>query len=322
MKKISVVSGCFNEEGNIRVLYERLIRVFEAHPQYEWEIILADNCSTDNTVAILRQIAAEDKRVKVILNQANYGPDRSNTNALFSARADAVVMMASDLEDPPELISQFVEAWESGYKAIMGQYTSKKESLFLSLSRSLYYRVIDKFSEYKLARNVTGFGLYDISVIDQIRSLGEYSVVLRFLCSELGYEIKFIPFEKPQRKKGKSSYSLIKYYKYAVETLVLTSHTPLHIASFTGFIISIISIIIGLVYLVYKIRYWYEFDSGAAPVIIGMFFLGGVQLFFIGVIGEYLSSCIKRVTTRPLVIEKERINFTESEDDVTDDNNY
>ena len=309
MKKICIVSGCYNEEENIEELYRQLTEQTNALNQYEWEMIFADNCSSDRTADLLRSIASRDSRVKIILNQANYGPDRSNTNALFSADADAVIMMASDLEDPPALIPAFVKAWEEGYKVIMGQYTSKKENKLLSASRVLYYNIIERFSEYELPKNVTGFGLYDMDVINQIKELGEYNVVLRFLCTELGYTIKYIPFEKPTRKKGKSSYSLAKYYKYAVETLVLTSHAPLHIASFLGFIVSFISFIFGIIYLVYKLKYWYEFNAGSAPVIIGMFFLGGIQLFFIGVIGEYLSSGIKRVTKRPFVIEKERINF-------------
>lgn len=309
MKKISIISGCYNEEGNILALYEELKEVFNSLPQYEWEVVFADNCSTDRTVELLRSIAEKDRRIKIILNMSNYGPDRSITNAMFSACADAVILMASDLEDPPEIIPQFVKAWEDGYLVVMGQYTEKKETPFLRFCRKTYYKVIDAFSDIKLENNITGFGLYDMSVIDSIRELGEYSVVLRFLCAELGYKIKYIPFDKPKRKTGKSSYSIIKYYRYAIETLVLTSHAPLHLACMIGFFMSAVSILAGLVYLILKLKYWYEFNAGSAPMVIGMFFLGGVQLFFIGIIGEYLSSAIKRVTKRPFVIENERINF-------------
>lgn len=310
MKKICIVSSCYNEAGNIEDLYEEILRVTAPLDQYEWEMLFEDNCSTDNTVQILRRIAAKDKRVKVILNMSNYGPDRSMANALFSAYADAVIIMASDLEDPPSLIPEFVKEWENGYLVVMGQYTRRKGNPLLQFCRRFYYRIIDAMTDVKVENNVTGFGLYDISVINRIRKLGEYSIVLRFLCAELGYSIKYIPFEKPVRKTGKSSYSLLKYYSYAVETLVLTSHVPLHLASAIGFFISLVSVFVGIVYLILKIRYWYEFNAGAAPVVIGLFFIGGVQLFFIGVIGEYLSSAIKRVTKRPFVIEKERINFT------------
>ncbi len=309
MKKICIVSGCFNESENIEELYKEIRKQTDPLVNYEWEILFADNCSTDGTIDILRNIAAKDRRVKVILNQANYGPDRSGANALFSVCADAVIMMASDLEDPPELIPRFVEAWEGGYQVVMGQYISRSGSLALNSFRWIYYHVMSVFSEYKLEQNVTGFGLYDMTVINRIRELDEYCIVLRFLCTELGYTIKYIPFKKPVRKAGKSSYSFIKYYKYAVETLVLTSHAPLHMASFVGFIISAGSVLVAIYYLIQKLLHWYTFEFGLAPMMIGLFFLGGMQLFFIGIIGEYLSSAIKRVTVRPYVIEKERINF-------------
>lgn len=309
MKKICIVSSCYNESGNIEELYEEILRHTATLDQYEWEMLFEDNCSTDNTVEILRKIAEKDKRVKVILNMANYGPDRSGANALFSACADAVIPMASDLEDPPSMIPKFVEAWEEGYLVVMGKYITRKGNPLIKFCRSAYYRIMDALTDVKVENNVTGFGLYDMSVINRIRELGEYSIVLRFLCAELGYNIKYIPFDKPRRKAGKSSYSFIKYYNYAVETLVLTSHAPLHLACMIGFFMSAVSILAGLVYLILKLKYWYEFNAGSAPMVIGMFFLGGVQLFFIGIIGEYLSSAIKRVTKRPFVIEKERINF-------------
>ena len=313
VKKISIVSSCYNEEANLEALYEALLCQTEALPGYAWEFVFADNCSTDRSAEVLRALAAKDRRVRVILNQANYGPDRSCTNALFAARGDAVIVMASDLEDPPSLIPAFVRAWEEGWPVVMGKYNARRENPLLRLFRKSYYRIIAAFSEYRLEQNVTGFGLYDMRVIDRIRALNEYSVVLRFLCTELGYRIKYIPFDKPRRKAGCSSYSLLKYYKYAVETLVLTSHAPLHLASAIGFVMSLCSMLVGLFYLIFKLCYWNEFNAGAAPMVIGMFFLGGLQLFFIGVIGEYLSSAIKRVTIRPYVIEKERINFDEPE---------
>ncbi len=309
MKKVCIVSGCYNECSNIDKLYKRIKETTDKLLNYEWEILFADNCSTDGTIDVLRELSEKDKRVKVILNQANYGPDRSGANALFTVCADAVIVMASDLEDPPELISDFVKAWEDGNKVVMGQYTSRQGNFLLNFCRWVYYHVIELFSEYKMEENVTGFGLYDMEVIDRIRGLGEYCIVLRFLCTELGYKIKYIPFKKPKRESGESSYSIIKYYKYAMETLVLTSHAPLHLASFMGFIMAMLSLITALYFFVQKILHWYEFELGMAPIIIGIFFIGGVQLFFIGIIGEYLSSAIKRVTKRPFVIEKERINF-------------
>ena len=309
MTKISIVACCYNEEQNIEALYAALVQQTDALAGYEWEFVFADNCSTDGTADILRALAERDRRVKVILNQANYGVERSGSNAILSARGDAVISMASDLEDPPELIPQFVAAWEDGWPVVMGQYRKRQEGLLIHGCRKLYYKIIAAFSDVHLAENVTGFGLYDMAVIDTLRQLREYNVALRFLCPELGYPIKYVPFDKPKRKAGKSSYSLAKYYKFAVETLVLTSHAPLHMASMAGFIISILSILVALYFFIRKLVSWYTFELGLAPIIIGIFFLGGVQLFFIGVIGEYLSSAIRRVTIRPYVIEKERINF-------------
>ena len=309
MKKISIVSACYNEAGNIEELYYKIRKQTDLLVNYEWEFVFADNCSTDRTIDILREIAAKDFRVKVILNQANYGPERSGANVLLAVCADAVILMASDLEDPPELIPSFVKAWEEGYQVVMGQYISRQGNPIMNCCREIYYQIISLFSEYKLEQNVTGFGLYDMDIINRIRELDEYCIIIRFLCTELGYKIKYIPFNKPLRKAGKSSYSLIKYYKYAVETLVLTSHAPLHLASFVGFIISAFSVLVAIYYLIQKLLHWYTFEFGLAPLMIGMFFFGGIQLFFIGVIGEYLSSAIKRVTKRPFVIEKERINF-------------
>ncbi len=313
MKKISIASSCYNESANIETLYDELIKQIDKYPEYEWEIVLADNCSTDNTVELLRSLAERDKRVKVILNQANYGPDNSCINAFFAATGDAVIIMASDLEDPPELIPQFIEAWESGYKVAMAQYSSRTGNPITALFRKIYYKIIASLTSVNVENNVTGFGIYDKSVVDTIRGLNEYSFVLRFLCPELGYKIKYISFVKPKRRGGRSSYSFLRYYNYAVETLVLTSHAPLHMACLVGFVMSLISILVALFYFVMKLVNWYTFDFGFAPIMIGLFFLGGVQLFFIGIIGEYLSSAIKRVTIRPFVIEKERINFDDEE---------
>ena len=313
MKKISIVSSCYNESSNIELLYDELLKQINKYPQYNWEIILADNCSTDDTAEKLRALAERDERVKVILNQSNYGPDRSCINVFFSASGDAVIPMASDLEDPPEVIPQFIEAWESGYKVVMGKYTSRKDNPIKAVFRKLYYKIIASLTDVKVENNVTGFGLYDMSVVNTIRSLDEYNFALRFLCPELGYKIKYVPFDKPKRRGGRSSYSFLRYYNYAVETLVLTSHAPLHIACLVGFIMSFLSVLVALYYFIMKLIFWYNFDFGLAPIMIGLFFIGGVQLFFIGIIGEYLSSAIKRVTKRPFVIEKERINFVDGE---------
>lgn len=309
MKKISILIPCYNESLNIGFLYEAIIKETSRFNNYEWEIVFEDNSSTDNTVELLRALAEKDKRVRIIINMANYGPERSGCNLFLSPCADAVIPMCADLEDPPSLIPQFVKYWEQGWLVVLGQYVKREENLLIHGFRQLYYKMIAGFSDVKIEKNVTGFGLYDISVVEEIRKLGEYNFNGRFLCAELGYPIKYIPYDKPKRKGGKSSYSFLRYYRVAIDSLVLTSHAPLHFASFIGFIISIFSLIVAAYYFVQKMLHWYTFELGLAPMVIGMFFLGGVQLFFVGVLGEYLSSAIKRLQRRPYVIEKERINF-------------
>ena len=309
MKKISITVPCYNESANVNALYSALTREIDKLDRYEWEIIFEDNCSTDNTVELLRALAEKDKRVRVIINEANYGAERNGSNLLLAPCADAVIGIAADLEDPPELIPQFVEAWEQGWKVVLGQYRSRKENFAIHACRQLYYKIIAAFSDVKLERNVTGFGLFDMDVVNEFRKLGEYSIVSRFLAAELGYPVKYLPYDKPKRQGGRSSYSLLKYYRVAVDSLVLTSHAPLHLASFIGFLISICSILVALFYFIQKLLHWDTFELGMAPLTIGLFFLGGVQLFFIGVLSEYLSDLIKRQQHRPYVIEKERINF-------------
>lgn len=309
MKKISVLVPCYNESENVNALYDAVSHEIDTLDRYTWEIVFEDNGSTDNTVELLRALSEKDERVRVIVNQSNYGVERSSSNLILSVCADAIITIAADLQDPPSLIPQFVEAWEKGWLVVLGKYNSRKENFILRGCRSLYYKVVDAFSDISIENNVTGFGLYDMSVINELRRLGEYCLVTRFICSELGYPIKYLPYKKPQRVGGRSSYSFIKYYRTAVDSLVLTSHVPLHLASFIGFLISVLSLFVALYYFIYKLVNWYTFELGLAPLTIGLFFLGGVQLFFIGVLCEYLSSVIKRQQKRPYVIEKERINF-------------
>ncbi|MBQ8920707.1 MAG: glycosyltransferase family 2 protein [Oscillospiraceae bacterium] len=309
MKKISIMIPCYNESENIHALYRALRKQIGRLDRYQWDIVFADNGSTDNTVELLRSLSEKDGRIRVIVNQTNYGVERSSTNLILAASADAIITISADLEDPPSLIPKFIAAWEQGWKVVLGKYVTRKENPVMRAFRSLYYSIIAAFSDVKVERNVTGFGLFDISVIDEFRELGEYSLVTRFLCAELGYPIKYIPYNKPKRKGGKSSYSLLKYYRTAVDSLVLTSHAPLHLASFFGFLVSVCSIFVALYYFIQKLLHWNTFELGLAPLTIGLFFLGGVQLFFIGVLSEYISSMIKRQQHRPYVIEKERINF-------------
>lgn len=319
MKKIGVMIYCYNEVENIRTVYEKTVDVIDGLKQYQWEILFADNRSTDGTDDILRELAAKDHRVKVILNQANYGGLRSTSNGLFSLDTDAAILMASDLEEPPELIPQFLAAWEEGYRVVLAQYISREENILIHAFRQLYYKIILAFSEVTLEKNVCGFGLFDRSALDVLKALEEPEPMPRYLFAELGYDIKYIPFHKPHRKKGKSSFSIFSYYREFVKSLIATSQAPLHMASLLGFAVSAASFFIGLFYFVLKLAMWSTFDWGIAPIVVGMFFLGGVQLICIGIIGEYLGAVLTRLTKRPYVIERERINFgdtnTEEEKD-------
>lgn len=310
MKLISVVSGCFNEEENIRELYERITRIFAVElPQYAYELILIDNCSTDNTVSVLRRIAQEDKRVKVILNTRNFGHIRSGYYAVLQARGDAMIAMASDLQDPPEMIPQFVRRWEEGYKIVLAQKTQSEESAMFFFIRSAYYNLINRLSEIPLVKNVTGFGLYDRCVIEDIRRIDDPYPYIRGLICDLGYDRALIPFTQPLRKRGITKNNFYSLYDMAMLGITNHSKVPLRLAAIAGFCLSACSLFIAFVYLVYKLLFWSQFQAGAAPIVIGLFFLGAVQLFFMGIIGEYVGSIHTQVLHRPPVIEKERINF-------------
>ncbi len=309
MKKVCFVIPCYNEELNVEELYNELVKTTAGIENYIWEFLFADNYSTDGTEDKLRALAAKDKRVKVILNQANYGPSRSSANAMYSVNADAAIIMAADLEDPPEMIYKFLEAWEDGYKVVFAQYRKRKENFLIHVCRKIYYNITVGLSDFKTEKNLTGFGLLDKSVLKIMKSVHEPEPNIVYLTAELGYKIKYIPFDKPKRGGGKSSYSITRYYRTAMENLVKCSQTPLHVVCTFGAVLSLGSLIIAFIYLIRKLLNWDAFNLGIAPLVIGLFFLGGVLLFSIGIVGEYLGNALKRLTIRPYVIERERINF-------------
>jgi len=310
---LSIVSGCYNEEENVRELYERIKRVFtEELPEYSFELILIDNYSQDKTVEVLRDICREDKRVKVIVNNRNFGHIRSGYHALFQAKGDAIIAMASDLQDPPEMIPEFVRKWEAGYKIVLAQKTSSEESAIFFLIRKAYYTLANRLSEVPLVKNVTGFGIYDRCVIEDIRRINDPYPYFRGLICDLGYQQFLIPFKQPVRKRGFTKNNLYTLYDLAMLGITNHSKLPLRLATFSGFCMGTLSFLIGVVYLVYKLLFWTQFQAGTAPVVIGLFFLGAIQLFFIGIIGEYVGAIHTQVLHRPLVIEKERINFDDS----------
>ncbi|HEY5157373.1 MAG TPA: glycosyltransferase family 2 protein [Anaerolineales bacterium] len=308
MTLISIITPCYNEEGNLQELCERISKVM-AELDYEYEHIFIDNASTDQTVNILRTMAAQNKRIKVIINTRNYGQIRSPYHALLQASGDAVIGMASDLQDPPEMIPEFIKKWEDGYKVVVGVKTHSEEFGLFYFLRSIYYRVLRKLSDTQLIDNFTGFGLYDKQVVDILRGFDDPYPYFRGLIADIGFEYARIEFTQPRRKRGVSKNNF--YTLYDMAMLGVTSYTkiPLRLATMLGFLSAILSFLIGIVYLIYKLIDWQNFSLGLAPVIIGLFFMGSIQLFFLGIVGEYIGSIYTLAVRRPLVIEKERINF-------------
>lgn len=313
MKKISICILCYNEVNNVRRMYES-IRTQMAHfKQYEYEIIFSDNASTDGTSAVLRQIAQEDKQVKVIINLRNFGPDRSAYNCHLNATGDAVIALPCDFQESPEWIPSLIHYWEAGHKVVWLQKTSSRENRFKYFLRSLYYRILEKLTEHPVYYQTTGYGLLDREVENAYFACQDYHVQLRFLIPELGYPVKLIPYEQQSRKTGKSTYSLKKYYDFAIASLVSNSFLPLQLMTVFGFIIAFFSFAVGIGYFIYKLLHWDSFALGIAPLIISSFLLGGIQMFFIGLLGEYVGQILKKMTRRPIVLEAETLNIPRHE---------
>jgi glycosyltransferase involved in cell wall biosynthesis len=309
MKLISIITACYNEEDNVESLYKQIKEVMNTLEEYTYEQIFIDNHSTDNTILILRKIAEADKNIKVIINTRNFGHVRSPFYGILQASGAMVVGMASDLQDPPSLIPEFIRKWEEGYKVVMAVKTRSEENLFFFMIRKFYYRLLQRLSEIRLVENATGFGLYDQEVVEKLRSLNDPYPYFRGLVADLGYEIATVPFVQPQRKRGITKNNF--YILYDVAMLGLTNHSkiPLRLATMLGFVTAVLSALIGLFYLGYKLTNWQNFSLGLAPLAVGLFFFASVQLIFLGVIGEYVGAIYTQVQKRPLVVEQERINF-------------
>lgn len=309
MKKISIVTPCYNEEGNVYNMYIAIKQIFNSLPNYKYEHIFADNCSEDNTASILRNIASEDKNVKVILNCRNFGPTRSGGNALLQGSGDAVICIVCDFQDPPDLISQFISEWESGYKIVLGQKIKSKENIIMFSVRKLYYKIMKLLADSEHLENVNGFGLYDKEVINTFRWMADPYPYYRGIICDLGYSRKLLPYTQEKRKRGKSSYNFFRYLDEAITGLTSSSKAPLRLISISGILLSFLSFIIAFAYLIMKLIYWDKFSFGIAPILVSIFFFSSIQLAFIGVIGEYIGNILTKVTKRPLVVEKEKINF-------------
>ena len=308
-KLISVVTPCYNEETNVRELYQRIQAVFAGLQGYRYEQIFIDNASKDGTAAVLRELAARDPNVKVIFNARNFGHIRSPYYALLQARGDAVVGMASDLQDPPELIPAFLQRWEQGAKAVMGVKEQSDETVVMHSVREAYYRLLGRIADIRIVRQATGFGLYDRAVIEQLRRLDDPYPYFRGLVAELGYETASVPYRQPKRRRGITSNNFYSLYDLAMLGIVNHSKVPLRLATIFGFAMAAVSFLIALGYLVAKLLFWNQFSLGLAPILIGFFFLSSVQLAFVGIVGEYIGAIYTHVKRLPLVVERERINW-------------
>lgn len=306
---ISIVTPCFNEADNVIELARRIRAQMECFPQYRYEHIYIDNASSDETVERVKELAAEDTRIKLIVNQRNFGHIRSPMHGVLEARGQAIILMASDLQDPPELIPEFITQWEAGYKIVVGQKKTTAETFSMSIVRKLFYRTIGRISDVKLIPDFTGFGLYDRSVIDVVRQIDDPYPYFRGLIADLGFDYATIPFDKPRRVRGITKNNF--YTLYDMAMLGITSHSkvPIRLATMIGFSLSVISLLVSIAYLILKLIFWEHFSVGTAPILVSLFFFASVQLFFIGIIGEYVASIHTQIMKRPLVTEKLRINF-------------
>jgi len=313
-KLISIVTPCYNEEANVEELYKQVKAIFEKLDLYSYEHIFIDNSSKDNTVQILKKIAAQDKNVKVIVNARNFGQIRSPQHGMLQSSGDAVILMASDFQDPPALIPDFLKKWEEGYKIVIGVKSQSEETPLMFFLRKIYYFLVSKLSDsnVKLIKNYTGFGLYDRQIIEIIRNINDPLPYLRGLICEIGFEKAIVKFTQPTRKRGISTNNFYTLYDYGMLGITSYSKVPLRIAAMLGFGLSIISILVAFGYFVAKLLYWQNFSMGIAPIIISLFFFSSVQLFFTGVLGEYIGAIYTKIEKRPLVVEKERINFDDA----------
>jgi glycosyltransferase involved in cell wall biosynthesis len=310
MKKISILVPCFNETENVVPLASAISQVLvDELPEYDYELIFIDNDSTDGTRDKLRMLCASNNRIKSILNAKNFGQFNSPFYGMCQTSGDCTIVICSDFQDPVELIPVFVKEWEKGYRIVCGIKTSSKENKLVRGLRTIYYKMIKKMSAVEQIEHFTGFGLYDKSFIEVLRELRDPIPFLRGIVAELGFKRKDIEYQQQRRRSGKTHNNW--YTLYDAAMLSITSYTKigLRLATIFGFIFAFLSVIVALTYLILKLVYWDRFPAGTAPILIGMFFLGSIQIFFIGLIGEYILNMNTRIMNRPLVIEEERINF-------------
>lgn len=322
-KKLSIVIPCFNEVENVELMCFAVENVLdEALPQYDYEILFIDNCSTDGTRDCIEGLCAKNKKVKAIFNVTNFGQFNSPFYALCQVTGDCAICMCCDFQDPVELIPRFVHEWENGHKIVSGIKTSSKENPFIYFLRSVYYKMIKSMSTTEMIEQFTGFGLYDKSFLALLRKLDDPIPFIRGIVAEYGHGFNRIevPYEQPKRRAGKTHNNFYSLYDAAMLSFTSYTKVGLRIATFLGFGASALSLLVALFYLIYKLTHWYSFDTGNAPMLIGIFLIGSIQLFFIGLIGEYILNINTRVIHRPLVVEEKRINFEEVQREPSDRN--
>lgn len=309
MKTVSVVSPCYNEEGNVEELYQRVLAVMRRLGRYRYEHVFIDNCSQDGTRDVLRRLAARDRNVKIIENTRNFGHIRSPMHAFTQASGDAVIILLSDLQDPPELLEQMILEWENGTPIVIGVKETSEESRVMFWVRKKYYQMIRRMAEMETYDNFIGFGLYDRKVVEIIKRFDDPYPYFRGMIAEIGLPHKELTYRQARRKQGITKNNFYTLYDNAMLGLTSLSKVPLRLATFSGMVCSAISLMAGLFYLLYKLLFWNRFSVGMAPVAMGLFFFCSIQLFFIGILGEYIGSIHTLVQRRPLALERERINF-------------
>ena len=306
---ISLSIPCYNEEENVDELYRRICETVDKIPQYQFEFVFIDNASEDQTVQKLVFLASKDPRVKIIVNTRNFGHIRSPYWGMMQTRGSATIALASDLQDPPELIPQFLAQWELGWKVVLAVKPRSKTNFFVHKLRRLYYQVLDGIANIDLVKDATGFGLYDKKVLDQVRKISDPYPYLRGLICELGFSIKTIPFLQPRRERGISKNNFYTLFDIAMLGIVSHSLVPIRLASICGIVIGFLSLLVAIFYTMMKLLNWYSFPVGMAPIVIGIFLLFSLLFIFIGILGEYIGSIHSYVKNRPIVVERERINF-------------
>ena len=304
---VGVILPCYNEEGNVDELYERLAKVFDGLPQYTFEMLFIDNASTDGTVAKIKALIERDPRVKLIVNARNFGHIRSPFHGLMESGGDCAILMCTDLQDPPELIPRFLEAWNGGAKVVVGQKRSSEESVLFWALRTLYYRGVQAIADVPLLQHVTGFGLYDRRVLELLRKCDDPYPYLRGLICELGLPLSLIQYDQPLRKRGITKNNFFTLFDMAMLGVTSHSRAPLRLATIAGFALSAMAMVTAIVFLVLKLCFWPYIPAGYAPAVISIFFLSSVQIFLIGLVGEYVGAVLTQVRKRPVIVERERI---------------